>query len=261
MDQSLPTRRRWKRVGIGLALCVVLLSIAGACIDDPLRGYIERPVNQSLDGYRLTIGSLDFHPVGFSIDLENVVLVQTQQPDQPILKIPLWSASVHWRDLLRGALVSDHRFERPSVRVTRAQAAEEAGDDWALKERGWQEALLERYPLEINALEITDGDVTDIDSSNSKPLRWQAIQFHAENIRNIESADHVYPSEIKLSAQVFDSGRLTVEGKADFLAEPHLGVDANVTLAHVALKDLLPLAGRMNLQVRDGILDAKGHVK
>jgi hypothetical protein len=29
----------------------------------------------------------------------------------------------------------------------------------------------------------------------------------------------------------------------------------------VVLKDLLPLAGRVNLQVRDGILDAKGHVE
>ena len=96
---------------------------------------------------------------------------------------------------------------------------------------------------------------------NSKPLRLQAIQFHAENIRNIESPDKVYPSKIKLDAQVFDSGRLTVEGKADFMAEPHLGVDADVTLAHVVLKDLLPLAGRMSLQVREGTLDAKGHVE
>ena len=45
------------------------------------------------------------------------------------------------------------------------------------------------------------------------------------------------------------------------MAEPHLGVDAKVTLAHVVLKDLLPLAGRMNLQVREGTLDAKGHVE
>ena len=117
-------------------------------IDEPLRGFIERRVNQRLDGYRLTIGSLDFHPMGFSIDLENVVLVKTQHPDQPILKIPLWGASVHWRDLLRGALVSDHRFERPTLQITRAQAVEEARDDTrALTERGWQKAVLERVSI------------------------------------------------------------------------------------------------------------------
>jgi len=259
MAWSLASHPRLKQIGIGLALLLLLLIVVVSLIDEPLRAYIERRVNQTLDGYSLTIGSLDLHPFGFSVDLENVVLAQTKRPEQPILKIPLWSASVHWRQLLTGNVVSDHRIERPVVHFTQMQA-EEAGDEQK-KERGWQRALQEVYPLKVNALQISDGDVSYLDSPGSKPLRLRAIQFHAENIRNIESADHVYPSKITLDAQVFDSGRLTVEGQADFLAEPHLGVDANVTLAHVVLKDLLPLAGRVNLQVRDGILDAKGHVE
>jgi hypothetical protein len=207
MDQPLPTHHPWKYAGIGVAAIVMGALIAIAFIDDPLRGFIERRVNRSLDGYRLTIGSLDFHPVGFSIDLENVVLVKTQHPDQPILKIPLWSASVHWRDLLRGALVSDHHFLRPALRITRAQAVEEAGDTRALTERGWQKAVLAVYPLDVNELDIADGDISYADSPTSEPLRLQRVHFRASNIRNIESPDNTYPSRVSLRAQVFGSGQ------------------------------------------------------
>ena len=261
MKRSLASHPWLKKTGIVLAVIAVLLIVAFSFLDESLRAYAERRANQTLNGYTLTIGSLDFHPIGLSAELDNVVLAQTKRPDQPLVEIGRWSASIHWRKLLTGNVVSDHRIERPVVHFTRTQAAEEAADERDLKDRGWQKAVLDLYPLEINALEISDGDVTYIDSPNSKPLRLQAIQFQAENIRNIESADNVYPSEIKLDARIFDSGRLIVEGKADFLASPHAGLDANVELTHIPLKDLLPLAGRMNLQVRDGILDAKGHVE
>ena len=261
MDQSLRTHHPWKYVGIGVATIVLGALIAIVFIDEPLRGFIERRVNQRLDGYRLTIGSLDFHPMGFSIDLENVVLVKTQHPDQSILKIPLWGASVHWRDLLRGALVSDHRFERPTLQITRAQAVEEADDTRALTERGWQKAVLAVYPLDINELDIVDGEVSYADSPTSKPLQLQAVQFRAGNIRNIESPDNTYPSRISLQAQVFGSGQVTVDGKADFLAQPHVGVDAHVELTDIPLTDLLPLTGRANVILREGLLKAKGHVE
>lgn len=261
MDWSLSSHPRLKMTGIVLAVIIVFLMLAFSFIDEPLRVYAERRANQTLNGYTLRIGSLDFHPIGLSAELDNVVLTQTKRPDQPLVQIGRWSASIHWRKLLTGNVVSDHRIERPVVHLTRTQAAEEVADERDLKDRGWQKAVLDLYPLEINALEISDGDVTYIDSPDSKPLRLQAIQFQAENIRNIESADNVYPSEIKLDARIFDSGHLTLEGKADFMAAPHAGIDANLELTHIPLRDLLPLAGRMSLQVRDGLLDAKGHVE
>jgi hypothetical protein len=250
-----------KTTGIVVAVIVLLLVVAVSFLDEPMRRYAERRANQALDGYTLTIGSLDFHPIGLSAEIDDVVLAQTKHPDQPIVTIGRWRASIHWRKLLSGNVVSDHQIERPVVHVTRTQAVEEASDERALKDRGWQQAVLEIYPLEINALEVSDGDVTYSDSPNSKPLRLQAIHFQAENIRNIESANNEYPSEIKLDARVFDSGHLTLEGKADFLATPHAGIDVNIELTRLPLKDLLPLAGRMSLQVRDGLLDAKGHVE
>lgn len=261
MNSFLSSSPWLKNTGIVVAVIVLLLIGIFSFLDEPLRRYAERRANQALDGYTLTIGSLDFHPIGLSVELGDVVLVQAKHPDQPVVKIGRWNANIHWRKLLSGNVVSDHQIERPVVSVTRTQVVEEASDERALKDRGWQQAVIELYPLEINALEISDGDVTYSDAPDSKPLRLQAIHFQAENIRNIESADKAYPSEIKLDARIFDSGHLALEGKADFLATPHAGIDANIELSHIPLKDFLPLAGRMSLQVREGLLDAKGHVE
>ncbi|HUF91984.1 MAG TPA: hypothetical protein VMR23_06385, partial [Candidatus Limnocylindria bacterium] len=79
--------RRWQwaaGVAVSIVVVVVLLSFL---VDEPLRRYIEREVNARLDGYTASIHRLDFHPIGFSWDLEEVVLVQDANPDPPVLRI------------------------------------------------------------------------------------------------------------------------------------------------------------------------------
>ncbi len=252
---------RLKITAIILAVLSLCLIVAVSLSDEPLRAYAERQANQSLDGYHVTIGALDFHPLGLSVDFRDLALTTDTGPDQPLVKIGQWSASIHWREILTGHVVSDHRIERPVLHLTRKQATDEARDERHLKEKGWQQALLQLYPLKVNELEIIDGDVTYVDSQNSKPLRVRDVHFHAGNIRNIQSGDRVYPSTVRLEARLFDSGHLNLDGTADFMREPHLGIDADVTLQQVGLTDLLPLAGRMSLQIREGTLSAKGHVE
>lgn len=251
----------WRSVafaGIGIILLVLITALF---IDAPLRSYFERQANQALHGYTISIGSLDFHPIGFSIDLSDVVLLQDRNPDQPVLKIPKWSMNIHWKELLTGNLVSEHRFEHPNIRISRTQARDEFEDETALQERGWQDAVLAMYPLEVNRLTVTNGDVTYEDAPGSPPLRLQSIQFMAENIRNVESQSHQYPSPVRMEGRVFGSGHLRVEGRADFLAKPQAAFDVGFDLERAPLNDLLGLSGRYNMAVRQGQVSAQGRMR
>src|SRR5262245_5204811 len=111
--------RRIPRRGlvVGAVLGVVLAIIFGVTflIDEPLRGYTEAKVNRALKGYTAHIGKLNFHPIGLSLDVADLVVVQDAHPDPPIASIPLLSASVHWRALLHGRLVGDFMIDRPST--------------------------------------------------------------------------------------------------------------------------------------------------
>jgi len=177
-----PKRRHrlwWWLAGIPLFLLLIIV-LALAFIDEPLRRYAERQFNSRVEGYTFHIGSLDFHPIGLSLDLEDVSVVQNDHPDPPVAQLTKWQASIHWRELLSGHLVSDQSIDRPIVHFTRPQASKEVQDDMPVEERGWRDAILAVYPLKINEFRINDGDITYRENQKSKALE-DAGQIHEQS--------------------------------------------------------------------------------
>ena len=163
---------------------LLVLGVAALFIDEPLRAYAERELNRRVEGYTFRIGALDFHPIGLSLDLEQITVVQNEHPDPPIAQLAKWHASIHWRELLSGHLVSDQQIDHPVVHFTRPQAAKEMQDPPA-DQKGWQDAVLAIYPLQINEFRINDGDITYRENTKSKPLHISQLNFRAGNIRNV----------------------------------------------------------------------------
>lgn len=244
---------------------VVLLALVYAALrlrgDEMLRRRVEYNANQRLKGYTIRIPRLHFNLIGCSLTLRDVEIIQQQHPQPPIAKVALMKTSVHWRALLHGRLVADFLFDRPQLRVNLPQVRTEAKDSTKLKQKGWQEAAEQIYPLKINSLEVRNGTVTYVDRDPKRPLRLEHLNIEAENIRNVWSAERVYPSTVHMDTVVFDNGRLRVDGQANFLSEPQASVDVDVDFSDVPLKDIDPAANHANLRVRNGILSAAGHVE
>jgi hypothetical protein len=243
-----------------LVLCVIA-GLMLSFLDEPLRQYAEHQFNTHVKGYTLSIGALRFHPLGLSVDFEHVRLVQDDHPDPPVADIPQWRAGIHWRALLHGFLVSDHRVERPVLLMTRRQAKEEALDETPLKDRGWQDAVLAVYPFKVDVFTMNDAEITYFDRPRSKPLHVDHLNVRIENIRNVRFHDRTYPSTVHLDGRVFESGRVALDGAADFLAEPHLGLNVDLSAEHMQLSDVLPITGRVNVQLTSGLLSTKGHIE
>jgi hypothetical protein len=259
------TFRVGKRLLLWIAGAVVLLVViavaAAFFIDEPLRRRLEGEMNARLKGYTVRVGRADFHPVGLSLDLEELVISQNENPEPPIAQIPNLSASVHWRALLSGGLVADFEIDEPKVVFDLRQFSQEAKDPVPVKEKGWQDALQAVYPLKINRFSIRNGDLTYIDKGPFKPLRITELNFIAENIRNIESAKGTYPSPVKADGVVFDKGKITIKGDADFFAEPHIAFKADLELTEISLDYFRPIAERYQVSVRRGVASALGNVE
>jgi len=253
-------RRHWIAIGIPIAVVLVIAYTIAFLIDEPLRRYTEAKMNHALKGYTARIGKLDFHPLGYALDLYDVVITQDAYPDPPVLRIASLSASVHWPALLDGRLVGDVELEKPEVYLNLPQARKEIADPTPVKERGWQDALEAVYPLKINHFEIRDGDITYVDEGPFKPLRIRNLELVATNIRN-RPAERPYPSDVRFSALVFESGRLSADGQADFLAEPNPAFRGDVELADIELDYFKPITNRYNLWVDKGVLSATGHAE
>jgi hypothetical protein len=243
------------------ALVIVLLAVAGLIVvNRQLPTLIERQLNAHVEGYRFTVGQATLSP-SLSLEIQQLTMIQADHPDPPVAVVPLWVLSIQWSQILSGVLVSDYLVSRPTLHITLPQAKQELQEDVHVQEKGWREAVYSFYPIKINEIKIENADVTYVDQDESKPMRFTHFNLLAGNIRNIRSPDDAYPSNLTLDGHIFGSGRVGMQGHANFLAEPHVGIKADLALQHVALEPLLPVTSRYNVQIRGGVLSAEGHLE
>ncbi|MEI6154883.1 MAG: hypothetical protein WCQ90_12435, partial [Deltaproteobacteria bacterium] len=155
-----------RRVWVLSSIAAVILGIAALSYlisSESLRRYMENRINGNLKGYTVHIGKAYFHPFAFSVDLDNLILVQDANPNPPIANISRLHASIQWREVFTGHLVGDLSFSRPKFYINLVHVHKEQESKVPLKQKGWREALESVYPLKINALTINDGEITYVD--------------------------------------------------------------------------------------------------
>ena len=254
-------RTRWKWL-IGLAAALVLLAVTVAFfVDEPLRRVTERQMNAHLKGYTARIGRLDFHPLSFAIDFHDVVFIQDAHPEPPVLRIHRLKASVQWEALIHRRVVADFLFDTPEIYVDRNHLVSEAKDPTPVSEHGWQEALQAMYPLKINEFRIRKGSITYVDSGQARPLTLTAVEALVRNIRNVKSDPDDFPSPITITAAVFETGKLALDGSADFLRVPYAGVKGKAELAGIPLDYAKEVASRYGVTLTAGTFSGKGYLE
>jgi hypothetical protein len=254
-------RRRWKWLLGALAVVLAIAYVIAFLIDEPLRRMTERQMNARMKGYTARIGRLNFHPIGFAVDLHDLVFVQDAHPDPPVLRVPQLTASVQWGALVHRRVVADFQVWAPAIYVDHTHLARELEDPTPVKEHGWQEALQAIYPLKLNELRIRNGSVTYVDTGQIRPLTLRRIEVVVNDVRNVRSAPDVYPSPVRIEATIFDEGRLQIEGQADFLRVPYAGVKGHIALERVALDYFGPIAARYGFTLTAGTFGGKGNVE
>jgi translation initiation factor 2 beta subunit (eIF-2beta)/eIF-5 len=226
---------------------------------ETLRAYLERQMDSRLKEYTVRVGRAYFHPLSFSLDLDELLLIQNSHPFPPVAHLKRIHASVHWYDLWRGKLVASFRFEHPAIHIDVNNINEERKSKIPFGKKGWQDAIQSIYPLKINLLTIQDGEITYVNVKPYKPLYAHAINLTAKNIRNTLRAFQAYPSPVQGEGVIFDSGTFAVDGRANFLQQPFAGFQGRFTLANIDLIYFNPLLIDKNLVVRkDGFLYVKG---
>jgi len=250
-------RPRWWVIALALLPLLIVLAV-DFFADDLVQDYILSEGNERLVGYTISADRFDFHPLNFSLEVENLVIVQDAHPDPPIAFFPHVDFNVQWSTLFLGRFVGDCELDSPRFYVNQIQLAEEVKDDVDMDERGWQRALEAMYPLKINRLQVENGSLTYIDDDPERPLEVTEANLVARNIRNVMSRDRIYPSAIHLDSRLFGKGHLTLDGHADFLSEPYPGLLADISLEDVPLERLDPVAEDVRLQIAAGSFSAHG---
>jgi uncharacterized protein DUF748 len=254
-------RTRWKWIVGSSALALLLAYVVAFLADEPLRRIVEREINARLEGYTMRIGHLDFHPIPFSLDLRDVVILQVTDLERPIIRLPRLSASVHWSAIGQGRVAADVELESPQVHMDRAQLTRVLHHAIPLNKKGRQEVLQAFHSRKINEVVVRNGSFTYVDAGQTRALTLSRIEAVATEVGKVPSAAGVYPSPMRITGVVFDNGWLQMNGHADFLGMPHAGFKGQVTLDRIALDYLAPVAARHGLVVAAGTVALNGHVE
>jgi len=258
-------RRKPSRVGgwlIGIILGLLLvIYITSFFLDGIIRPRIEANMNNGMKGYHVTLGHAHLQLIGLRLSLDNLIVAQEAHPVPPVADFPSIEFRIHWRALLSGHVLANVRLSSPKIHINLAQLSSERQNKTPARDRGWQDALQDAYPFKINRFVISDGDITYLDKSGAKPLHITKLNFVSDNIRNISEPDNLYPSSFRARMTVFDTGVLSLQGRANYLMKPFPGMTTRYVITRVPLSTVTPASKHINLIVKGGTFSSEGSIE
>jgi hypothetical protein len=259
-----PTLRAFGRhpvlfvLGALLGTLILALFIASFFLDEMIRARTETAMNQKLTGYHVVLDHAHLQLLDGVLTLSGLKVDQQQHPRPPVADIAAMRFQIELKELFSRRVVADVLLRRPKIHIDQTQLVAEKKSSVPLRQKGWQDALEAAYPFKINSFRIEDGDVLYIQDTVNPPLHLANLNFSADNIRNIYATDNAYPSRFHVSLVIFDTGRATIDGHANFLEAPFPGARAQYTIANVPLSAFDPEIRQVNLTVNGGRLASNG---
>src|SRR5258708_1219022 len=239
-------------VGGFLGAVIIGVFIASFFLDDIVRARTQASMNQKLKGYHVALAHAHLQLLGGVLTLNGLKVIQQEHPRPPVADIATMRFTIQVKELFSRRVVADGLLSRPKIHINQPQLAVEKKSNVPLKQKGWQDALEAAYPFKINRFTIYDGDVVYIQDQVNPPLHLAKLNFTADNIRNIHAPENDYPSRFHANLVIFETGRATIDGHANFLEEPFPGARAKYTLENVPLSAFDPEIRQVNLALRAG---------
>ena len=266
MAAPLAAMRRWRKGNLtrGLrlpafrhrgwfvALIVIAVVAIGFRIALPIM--VTRYANGVLDsipGYEGRIADVDIHlwRGAYTIHQLDIVKIDVAPKTGKVSRAPVLEAdtidlSVEWGELVRGAVVGQGEFVRPTLNLYAGPARKEqtkAGDDFISK-------LRELLPLQINRFAVSDGELhfRNYAAQPDVDIYLDRINLVARNLTNSTKISDTLVATVSGEARAMKSGRVELEMKIDPFA-PHPTYD-------LALERAFEDADE-ELRVEDGLID------
>gem|GEM_PF-181772 len=264
---AVPGQRRHRRLVIAGAVVgalIITILVATSLLSEPLKRYAERTANDRLPDYEINIGTVHLQPFRLGIELQDVGVRLRSHADPPLAKIPHLHARVRLLPLFRGTIDVHLVMQQPQLTATEEQidAITHPQHKDEVKEAAvsWQDNVRQIMPVRVS-LALSDGQLSYQTEPTVEPIVLHQLGVDVDNVTNRPAENEAYPSALRVSAHLSDQSEITVNSRADLLAEPSPRVDGDLKVESLALTSLRPLTGQYNVQVRDGAVDLTAHVQ
>jgi hypothetical protein len=218
------TPRRFKRKWIILGSLVLLIVVARLMLPYFVTRYVNK-VLADIDGYEGSISDVDIHLIRGAYSIHDLELFKLNGHEKvPFIDIPVIDLSVEWAALFKGSVVGEVIFDQPKLNFIGGDGDEtkKPGNDTQTGEGvDWTKPLKELMPLQINRLEINDGDIFfyDFTTKPNVDINLKHLQLLATNLNNAEKQEDRLPSRVVASATSIGGGKLSIDMDINVLKE------------------------------------------
>jgi len=203
---------------------------------------VERFVNRVLarqPDYAARIGDVGLSLVEGGVRVADVeVAKRTAEIPVPLFRAPRVDVSIDWRALLEGAFVAEVDVHEPQINLVagRTEATSQTG-----LEADWREVVDELMPINVNRVEVHDGDVHFRRFVSKPPIDvyLDHVYVRAENLTNSEDLTGTRIARVAVRAVPMQSGDLRALAEFDPYADRPT-FDFNSTLVGLRLEELNP---------------------
>jgi len=197
------------------ALPILALILVGARVALPgiVTDYANRKLGE-IPGYEARIEDVDLHLWRGAYTIHGATIERVERTRRiPVLSAPRVDLSLEWRELLRGALVGQIEFDRPSINVLAGPVKKDetrAADDIV-------ERFRELLPVRVNRFAIVDGDLHFRDDAPDPDvdLYLHEINLVARNLTNSARISESLAATLSADGRAMQSGRFDLNMRLD----------------------------------------------
>jgi hypothetical protein len=222
--------------------------------------YVNKTLNQE-EGYSGSIADVDLHLYRGAYRIDSLRMnVVDNGIEEPFVDIPVIDLSVQWKSLFKGAIVGEVEVFDPTINFA---FSETAGQQQTGETVDWVKIVKDLMPININRFAVFNGDINLINVEPKSQLNASLndLDLSITNIRNVEAADGILPSDIRLRGTSSLGGTIAFDAQANLLKTfPDFDYDARAE--KIDLTKLNPVADAMvGITVEKGTLDLYTEMK
>ncbi|WP_194778289.1 DUF748 domain-containing protein [Pararhodonellum marinum] len=206
-----------KRYIILISILVVLVVIRLI-----LPAIAKHQINKQLaniEGYHGSINDLSMSLYKGAFNIGELVIYEeaSEDPETPIIRLPILDFSLDWRALMKGKLVSEIHMDSMEVNLTVLKEEEKEKEP----RLHFAEQLQELNPIQINKLSIANAKIAYLDPTADPQVDvyFDNFNLNAENLSNVEDEEKALPGYVQINSNAMGEGKMDMEMHVNILKE------------------------------------------
>lgn len=234
MEGKHHSKRRRRLIIIGsIILALIIFRIFLPTI---VLHYVNKQLAEIPD-YRGHVEDIDISLYRGAYQIQGISLNKiTGKVPEPFFDCTEIDLSVQWSALFKGEIVGEIIFVQPKINFVKGPTVEQSQTS---VDSSWVDVVKDLIPMQINRLEIADGEVhyKDFHSNPKVNIFINNIDALATNLSNADDSTKTLPATVDATGNTFGKGEFRFHMDLNPLAEP-MAFDMNSELKNVEMVEL-----------------------